>query len=144
MFQRLIDDLKMATGLAARQTFFVGCVAFSLFVTTAFLCAAAFVFVLERYGLVQACLTGAAIFFIVTMISAGSYFALKSSLKKRIVSDVKAVAPSFMPDPVMLASGLQVVRALGFKRLVPVLAIAGLALGLFAARGQKDDENDEA
>lgn len=142
MFYRLIDDFKMFASLAARRTFFIAAVAISLFVTTAFLCAAAFVFVLERYGLVQACLTGAAIFFVVTLISAGSYFVLKSSLKKKIVADVKSAAPSFTPDPMMLMAGLQVARAIGFKRILPVLAIAGLALGVLVARNQSSSAED--
>ena len=132
MFQRLIDDVRLATGLAARQTFFVVAVAVSLFITTSFLCAAAFVFVFQHYGLVQACLTGAAIFFVVTLISAGSYAALKQHLNSRVVEDTKSAAQSFAPDPMMLTAGLQIARAIGFKRLLPVLAIGGLAWGIMA------------
>lgn len=146
MFQRLFEDLRMAAALAARQTFFVGAAAVSLFVTTSFLCAAAFIAVMQRYGLVWACLTGAAIFFVVTLLTAGSYFALKKGLEKKIEKDAKpasATAASFMPDPMMLAAGLQVARAVGFKRLVPVLAIAGLAVGILASRqGSSDDDGD--
>jgi hypothetical protein len=40
----------------------------------------------------------------------------------------------------LLASGLQLVRALGIKRLVPILAVAGLVLGIMASRGQAGDE----
>ena len=61
MFQRLIDDFKESTGTALRLTSLAAAAAMALLVTTAFLCAAAFVFVLEQYGPVQACLTGAAI-----------------------------------------------------------------------------------
>jgi hypothetical protein len=144
MLDRLIDDVRVAAGLAARQTFYVGAVAVSLFVTTGFLCAAAFVFVLERFGLIQACLTGAAVFFIVTLISAGSYLALKGGSRKRVVPDTASAAPSFVPNPMMLAAGLQIVRAVGFKRLVPVIAIAGLALGVLAARSQTAEADDES
>ena len=35
----------------------------------------------------------------------------------------------------MLAMGIQLARAVGFKRIVPILAIGGVALGLLAARG---------
>jgi hypothetical protein len=34
----------------------------------------------------------------------------------------------------MVAVGLQVVRAIGVKRLVPILAIGGLALGFLISR----------
>ena len=62
MLQRFIDDLKDSTGTALRLTSLAAAAAVALFITTAFLCAAAFVFVLEKYGPVEACLTGAAIF----------------------------------------------------------------------------------
>ena len=73
MFQRMIDDFKEFTSSALRLTSLAAAVALALFITASFLCAAAFVFVLERYGLVQACLTGAGVFFIVTMIAAVCY-----------------------------------------------------------------------
>jgi hypothetical protein len=83
MFQRLIDDFKDSTGTVVRLTSLAAAAAVALLVTTSFLCAAAFIFVLEKYGPVQACLTGAAIFFVVTMIAAGSYMARKHKLKVR-------------------------------------------------------------
>src|SRR5438876_1084437 len=55
MFQRLIDDVKESTSTALRLTSLAAAAAMALLVTTAFLCAAAFVFVLEQYGPVQAC-----------------------------------------------------------------------------------------
>ena len=54
MFQRLIDDVKESTGTALRLTSLAAAAAMAFLVTTAFLCAAAFVFVLEQYGPVQA------------------------------------------------------------------------------------------
>ncbi|MFL6837989.1 MAG: hypothetical protein ACJ8FZ_11880, partial [Bradyrhizobium sp.] len=63
MFQRLIDDFKDSTGTALRLTSLAAAAAVALVVTIGFLSAAAFVFVLQNYGPVQACLAGAAIFF---------------------------------------------------------------------------------
>jgi hypothetical protein len=82
VFQRFIDDIKDATGTAVRMTSLAVAAAVALLITTGFLCAAAFVFVLERYGPVQACLTGAAIFFVVTLVAAGSYMARKKQAKR--------------------------------------------------------------
>ena len=55
----MIDDFKEFTGTALRLTSLAAAAAMALFITTSFLCAAAFVFVLQKYGLIQACLTGA-------------------------------------------------------------------------------------
>jgi hypothetical protein len=144
MFQRMIDDFKVSTGIAVRQTSLAATAAFALFITTAFLCAAAFVVVLDRYGLVQACLAGAGLFFIVTLIAAGSYMVRKHQIEARAALRAKAAAQStahsLLADPMLLATGLQLVRAIGIKRLVPILAVAGLALGIMASRGQASDE----
>jgi hypothetical protein len=134
MFARMIDDFKDSTGIVMRQSFLVAAAAFALFVTTSFLCAAAFVAVLQNYGLIEACLTGAAIFFVVTVIAAGSYMIRKRQIKNRVVETEKSALQTALADPMLIATGLQIIRAIGIKKLVPILAVGGLALGLMASR----------
>ena len=139
MFQRLIDDFKDSTGTALRLTSLAAAAAIALLVTTAFLCAAAFVFVLQNYGPVQACLTGAGIFFVVTLIAAGSYMVRKKQIEARAEKAAKAAkstAQTVLADPMLVAAGIQVVRAIGVKKLIPILAIGGLALGFLASRAK--------
>jgi hypothetical protein len=45
-----------------------------------------------------------------------------------------------LADPMLLATGLQIVRAIGIKRLLPILAIGGVALGIMASRAGVPDE----
>jgi hypothetical protein len=40
----------------------------------------------------------------------------------------------------LIATGLQIVRAIGVKRLLPILAIGGVALGIMASRAGAADE----
>jgi len=141
MFQRLIDDFKDSTGTALRLTSLAAAAAIALLVTTAFLCAAAFVFVQQKYGTVEACLTGAAIFFVVALIAAGWYMARKRQVEVRAeraareaARSAKSTAQTVLSDPMLVAAGLQVVRAIGVKRLIPILAVGGLALGFLASR----------
>jgi hypothetical protein len=136
MLQRFIDDFRTSTGTALRQTSLAAMAAICLFVTTAFLCAAAFIAVLNRYGPVEACFAGAAIFFICTLIAAVIYLVRKRQIEARAAARAKAAANSLLADPALLATGIQLVRLVGVKRLVPILAIGGLALGLMAARSQ--------
>src|SRR5258707_13277994 len=144
MFQRLIDDFKDSTGSALRLTSLAAAAAVALFVTTSFLCAAAFMFVLEKYGPVQACLTGAAIFFVVTMIAAICYMVRKNQIKVRAEQTAKSVAQTMLADPMLVAAGIQVVRAIGVKKLIPILAVGGLALGFLASRGAAETSASEA
>ena len=140
MFQRLIGDLKDSTGNALRLTSLAAAAAMALLVTTAFLCAAAFVFVLQKYGPVEACLTGAAIFFVMTLIAAGSYMMRKRQIEARAAEQAakaaKSTAQTVLADPMLVAAGIQVVRAIGIKKLIPILAVGGLALGFLASRAQ--------
>jgi predicted transporter len=134
MFQRMIDDFKDSTGSMLRLSFLVAAAAAGLFVTTSFLCAAAFIFVFDKYGLIQACLTGAGIFFVVTLIAAGSYMVRKRQVKEEVADTAKSAAQTMLADPMLVAAGLQVIRAIGIKNLVPILAVGGLALGFLASR----------
>jgi len=140
MFQRIVDDFKESTGSALRLTSLAAAAAVALFITTAFLCAAAFILVLERYGPVEACFTGAAIFFVVTLIAAGSYMERKRQARQRAQAAAKSVAQTMLADPMVVAAGLQIVRSIGIKRLIPLLAVGGLALGLMANRSHAADQ----
>lgn len=144
MVLRLIDDFKESTGTALRLTSLAAAAAVALLVTTSFLCAAAFVFVLEKYGPVQACLTGAAIFFVVTLLAAGCYMVRKRQIKARAEQVAKSAAHSMLADPMLVAAGIQVVRAIGIKKLIPILAVGGLALGFLASRGQAESQEAPA
>jgi hypothetical protein len=146
MFQRIIDDFKDSTGSALRLSFLVAAAAVALFVTTLFLCAAAFVFVLQNYGLIQACFTGAGIFFVVTLLAAGSYMLRKRQVKTRVEETAKSAVQTALADPMLVAAGIQVMRAIGIKKLIPILAVGGLALGFLASRnsgGVGDEEPAE-
>lgn len=136
MFQRMIDDIKASAGNAVQLSSLALAAAAALFITIAFLCAAAFVFVLQQYGPIEACLAGAAVFMVAALIAAGSYALRKHRIKVRAEQEAKAAAARApLVDPAMVAIGIQIVRAVGIKRLVPILAIGGVALGLLAARG---------
>lgn len=135
MLQKFIDDIKDSTGNAMRLTSLAFATAVFLFITVGFLCAAAFVFVLERYGLLYACLSGAGVFFLAALIALTFYAARKNRRPPpKPPEEEKSAFQSALSDPMVLAMGLQVVRAVGIKRLVPLMAIGGVALGLLAQR----------
>lgn len=140
MFGRVIDDFKESTGTAFRLTSLAAAVALAVFITISFLCAAAFVYVLQTYGLIEACLTGAGIFFGLTLIVAAFYAARKNRARKRAAETAKSAVHTALADPMLVAAGIQVIRAIGARKLVPILAVGGLALGLLANRNTQTDE----
>jgi hypothetical protein len=147
MFQRLVDDFRDSTGSALRLTSIAAAAALALFVTTSFLCAALFLAVLQNYGPIEACLAGAAMFFVVALIAASWYVLRKRSIAaraeqaaKEAALSAKSAAQTMLADPMLLAAGLQVVRAIGIKKLIPILAIGGVALGFMMSRGAATGE----
>jgi len=150
MFGRMIDDFKESTGTALRLTSLAAAAAFALLITTSFLCAALFVYVLQKYGPIEACLAGAGVFFLVTLIAAVCYMVRRNQIRARAeqaareaARSAKSAASNVLADPMLLAAGLQVVRAIGVKKLVPILAIGAVALGFMMSRGASD-AGDEA
>src|ERR1700693_6072423 len=140
MFGRMIDDFKDSAGTALRLTSLAAAAAVALLIAISFLCAAAFVFVLQNYGLIEACLTGAGLFLVVTLITAGTYMVRKSRVKTRAKDTAKSAMQTALADPMLVAAGIQVIRAIGIKKLIPILAVGGLALGVLASRNRSVDE----
>jgi hypothetical protein len=143
MFQRMIDDFRDSTGTALRLTSLAAVAALALLITTSFLCAAAFVFVFQKYGLIEACLTGAGIFFVVTLVAAVSYMVRRRSAKVRAEQAAKSTAHIPLADPMLVAAGIQIVRGIGIKKLIPILVVGGLALGFLAGRSDDDKQPEK-
>jgi hypothetical protein len=96
--------------------------------------------VLQTYGLIEACLTGAGIFLFVALIAAAVYIARKNRARARATETAKSAVHTALADPMLVAAGIQIVRAIGVKKLIPILAVGGLALGLLASRNTSVDE----
>jgi hypothetical protein len=101
-------------------------------VTVGFLCAAVFVIVLQRYGLVTACLAGAGVFLVATMALLGTYsiYVVRSRRNAQARAALEPPPLSTLADPRVILVGLQIVQAIGFKRLLPIFAIGGAAFAL--------------
>ncbi len=148
--QRLIDDLKDSTGATLRMTSLVALGGLALFVTLSFVCAAVFVAVLQRFGAIEACLTIAGVFLVITLVIGSIYFSKKRRAKARATAEAqraaRAAASAPMIDPMLLATALPIVRAIGLTRLIPLLAVAGVAYGYYMSRSATpaDDATPEA
>ena len=132
MFERISDRWKKDASGALR----LGAIAAASIVTAtvalSFLCAAVFVVALDRYGLVDACLAGAGVFLLATMALLGAY-AIYVARRRRDAQARAALEPSALSalaDPQVILVAAQIVQAIGFKRLLPIAAIAGAAFAL--------------
>jgi hypothetical protein len=132
MFERISDRWKKDASGALRLGVIAAASIVTATVAVSFLCAAAFVIALDRYGLVDACLAGAGVFLVATMALLGTY-AIYVARRRRDAQARAALEPpalSPLADPRVILVGVQIVQAIGFKRLLPIFAIAGAAFAL--------------
>jgi threonine/homoserine/homoserine lactone efflux protein len=144
MFAHMIDRFKEKAGSTLQLTSLAAAIAMAGSITLAFLCAAGFIYVLQTYGPIQACLTCAGIFLLVAVIAASLFVARRNRAEEeaqaRKAEAARSAVHTALADPMLVAAGIQVVRAIGVKRLIPILAVGGLALGLLASRHASADE----
>jgi hypothetical protein len=132
MFEKVYDRWKSEARGALRLSALAAACGGAAAIALGFVCAAVFAFVLDRYGLVDACLVLAAIFLFATLILLAGYATLsvrrRREQRERAAADARSA--SVIADPRLLLLGLQIVQAVGVKRLLPILALGAAAFAL--------------
>jgi type VI protein secretion system component VasK len=145
MLQRYIDDLKHSTGVSMRMASLIALAGLAGTVALGFACAAIFIAMLRQYGAIEACLAIAGVFTVVAVMFALIYAQKQRRARERAAAAARAAARAAASapkiDPMMIATGIQVARAVGLKKLIPLLAVAGVAIGYFVSRGSNSGED---
>jgi hypothetical protein len=129
MLERLIGDWRQATVAELRLIAVAAAVGVAATVALGLASAALFAAVMSRFGVVDACLTVAVVFLVVTLAFAALYVVLRGRAAMA-ASMAKARSRSLIADPLVVAAGVQVVQAVGLKRALTLLAIVGGAIVL--------------
>lgn len=140
MLQRLMDDVRAGVGSSLRSTGLAMAFAAALLVALGFFCAALFIFIQQQEGTVKACLALGGLFVVMALLAGGCYLYKQRRDRRRLAQaakQAKSTTSTLLSDPTVLAIGLQVVRLVGVRRLIPLLAIGGVALGLMAGRNDR-------
>ena len=147
MLQRYIDDLKHSTGVSLRMASLIALAGLAGFVALGFASAAIFIAILRQYGAIEACLVIAGVFAVVAITFALIYAQKQRRARERAAAAARAAARAAASapriDPMMIATGIQVARAVGLKKLIPLLALAGVAIGYVVSRGSNADDEGE-
>ena len=147
MLERLSDRWKAEASAALARVAVASAVAAAFAVALAFLCAAAFVVVLDRYGLIHACLAGAAFFSVVALVFLAVHAAI-AQRQRRVAARMAARAametPSPLTDPRLLLVAAQIVQAIGFRRLLPLVALGGFAFAVAQRREKRGGRDSDA
>lgn len=144
MFEKMIDDFKTRASAQLRLTSLAVVAGVAALVAFAFLCAAGFVYIHREYGLIEACFAGAGLFFFLTVLIGGYAMAQRAEAERQAEQarlaakeKEKTLLQAALSDPLVIATGLQIVRAVGIRRLLPLFAVAGVGLGLWAGAGRR-------
>jgi hypothetical protein len=136
VFDAQIGNLKHKIDLALKSTL-GGIVALAAaLVALGFFCAALFLWLDEHYGAITSALI------------LGGIFAFLALVALIVVLIVRQSAPPPPPprkaawwaDPVLLATALDVTKALGRKRITTALLVGAFVLGVFLNRPPRTDE----
>ena len=137
MFKSLMRDMVLAvqtrTGITASFVVWLVIVALAASTAFAFLCVAAFAWLSLQIGSVYAGLVMAAIFVAIVIIGLIVCLLARRRARERAILEraARAHAPSWLLDPKILATAVQVGRSLGLQRVIP-LALVGIMVAQWA------------
>jgi MFS family permease len=155
VFDRLIDDFKVRLDLTLKSLVAGAVVAFAGM--AAFICGLVvlFLWVLQAYGLIYAWASVAAVFGAITLVALVPLVTAsrrRRAIARRVEERVaKAEAerierknrePEWWQDPATLLTGVQIIRTIGLRRLLPILAVGAVAAGFLISRQSEADAPD--
>jgi hypothetical protein len=133
MIKSLMHDVKLAvqtrTGITTSFIVWLAIVAFAALSAFVFLCVAAYDWLALQIGGVQAGLAMAAIFVVITIVGLIICLLARRRARERAILEraARAHAPSWLLDPKILATAVQVGRSLGWQRAIPLALVAIMA-----------------
>jgi hypothetical protein len=149
MFKSLMHDMVLAvqtrTGITTSFVVWLAIVALAALTAFAFLCVAAYDWLSLQMTSVYAGLVMAAVFVLVAIIGIIVCLLARRRARERAILEraARAHAPSWLLDPKILATAVQVGRSLGWQRVIP-LALVGFMAAQWArerrARSEADPE----
>src|SRR5262245_47943426 len=138
---------KAKTGLSSRVLIWAVVAGIAGAVTFGLIVLAAFIWLADRYSPLTAALILGAFFLLITIIA---LICCKLAQGRNVQeAKIALAARSNQPwlDPRYLAVGMQAVRAIGLRRIVPLVAVGMLAAGLakeWGSRGAASEDSEAA
>lgn len=150
MLGGFFDELKVSFNLTLKAM--IAGAIFAFAGMAAFVCGLVvlFLWTLQTYGLMYAWGAVAAVFGTVALLSlipllasSRKRAALQRAAEMRLAKAEaeKSKDPEWWQNPAALLTGIQIVRTLGVRGTLPILAVAAVAAGYFLSRPSMDGEN---
>lgn len=143
MFTGWIDEFKVRLDLTLKAVIAGAIFAFAGVAAFVSALVVLFLWTMQTYGVMQAWAAIAAVFgaiallaLIALLVSGRRRRALAREAEERLAKAEaeKKRQPEWWQDPTMLLTGLQIVRTIGFRRLLPILAVGAVVAGVVLSR----------
>ena len=149
MFKNLMHDIALSvqakSGVTPLLFIWFAIVGLALLTGFAFLCVAGYAWLLPQLGAVFAGLAMAGVFLLIALIATTAAAVSRRNTKQRAILERAARAQassSWLLDPKILATALQVGRSVGWQRLLPVALLGFIAAQW--AREHRERSRDDA
>jgi len=148
VLKNLLHDVTLAvqarSGLNGGLVVWLALIVFASLTAFAFLCVAAYAWLVSQFGAIFAALIMAGIFIVIGLIGAIVFAVSRRRAKERAILEraARAHGSSWLFDPRILGVAVQAGRALGWERIVPIALLALLAVQW--ARDGRERKPDDA
>ena len=121
--------LQARSGVTVNLVVWWAIAALAVLTAFAFLCVAAYAWLSLQIGNVFAALVMAALFALIALIVFATGAIARQRARERAILEraARAHAPSWLLDPKLLATAMQVGRSIGWQRLIPVALVGFMA-----------------
>jgi hypothetical protein len=130
LLDELMRVLQAKTGLSTTLLALGGVVVVAAVITVVFLCAAAYIWLAQHYGDLNAALWLGCGFLVLTLASVIACVIVR----RRTIARAMAARHAWWADPTVMAIGVQLGRSIGWRKLVPLAVVSALAAGLARSR----------
>ena len=150
MIKGLMREVTLAvqsrTGITPAVLVWLAVAAIAAPTAFAFLCVAAYEWLSKLFGPVSAGLIVAGFFILVAAIAAMLSALARRNARQRAILEraARARAGSWLLDPKILASALQIGRSLGWQRLAPIALLGFIAAQWAREYRARDQDKDDA
>lgn len=143
MFGGLIDDLKANIRLSIASLVWGGIAAAAGVAGLLFLSVGGFLWLSQRYDPITACLVLGIAYVLLAAIALTVVASVRSGRRKKAPPPAPA-QPQWWTDPVAIMTALQLVKAIGISRLLPIAVLGAVAAGFAMERSAKREAPEPA
>lgn len=129
LMHEAVLSVQTRTGITAPLLALFAVIALATLTAFAFLCVAGFAWFALEFGNVYAALLMAGIFVLIALVCGLICVLARRRARERAILEraARAHAPSWLLDPKILATAVQVGRTVGWQRIVPIALIGFMA-----------------